>query len=89
MRGGGYSDLFPLRFEENGRGGPCLEAAYSLHNRVFMENLRTILLYAVIGTIINFILIGEDLSLSIFLNDLHIQHHLYFYWRWFLQLQYM
>ena len=36
-----------------------LEAAYSLHNRVFMENLRTILLYAVIGTIINFILIGE------------------------------
>ena len=34
------------------------EAAYSLHNRVFMGNLRTIILYAVFGTIFNFLLIG-------------------------------
>ncbi len=45
------------------RRDPRVEAAYSLHNRVFMENLRTILLYAVFGTIINFILIGERLYL--------------------------
>jgi hypothetical protein len=35
------------------------EAAWSLHNRVFMGNLRTIVLYAVVGTIVNFLLIGE------------------------------
>jgi hypothetical protein len=35
------------------------ESAYSLHNRVFMGNLRTIILYAVFGTIFNFLLIGK------------------------------
>jgi len=40
-----------------------LEASYSLHNRVFMENLRTVLLYAVFGTILNFLLIGGWLIL--------------------------
>ena len=40
-----------------------LEAAYALHNRVFMSNLRTVLLYAVVGTILNFLLIGGALIL--------------------------
>ena len=35
------------------------EASYSLHNKVFMENLRSVLLYAVIGTILNFLAIGR------------------------------
>ncbi|XP_023338659.1 Na(+)/H(+) exchanger beta [Eurytemora carolleeae] len=38
-----------------------LESSYSLHNRVFMENLGTILIFAVLGTIVNFLLIGGGL----------------------------
>lgn len=35
-----------------------LESAYSLHDRAFFSNLGTILLYAVIGTILNCFIIG-------------------------------
>ena len=35
-----------------------LEASWSLYNNNFFGNIRTILLYAVVGTILNFILIG-------------------------------
>ena len=35
-----------------------LEAAYCLHNKHFFDNIRAILLFAVIGTIINFLLTG-------------------------------
>ncbi|XP_054720278.1 Na(+)/H(+) exchanger protein 7-like isoform X2 [Uloborus diversus] len=35
-----------------------LESAYSLHDRAFFSNLGTILLYAVVGTIINCFIIG-------------------------------
>ena len=35
------------------------ESAFSLHNKVFMDNLRSIILYAVFGTICNFLMIGE------------------------------
>ncbi len=44
------------------------ESAYSLHNRVFMGNLRTIILYAVFGTVFNFLLIGTDSKYIQFLN---------------------
>ena len=40
-----------------------LEAAFALHNKVFINNIRTVLLYAVIGTVINFLLIGGGLIL--------------------------
>ena len=40
-----------------------LEAAYSLYDRVFLNNLRTILLFAVVGTILNFLMIGGLLIL--------------------------
>jgi len=36
-----------------------LEAAYSLYDKVFLDNLITILIFAVIGTAFNFILIGS------------------------------
>uniref|UniRef100_T1JHJ5 Cation/H+ exchanger transmembrane domain-containing protein n=1 Tax=Strigamia maritima TaxID=126957 RepID=T1JHJ5_STRMM len=36
-----------------------LESAYSLHDRAFAENIGTVLLYAVVGTIINCFTIGE------------------------------
>lgn len=38
-----------------------LESAYSLHDRVFFTNLGTILLYAIIGTLINVFMIGPSL----------------------------
>ena len=40
-----------------------LEAAYSLYDKAFFDNLSTILLMAVIGTAINFALIGGLLYL--------------------------
>jgi len=44
-----------------------LEAAYCLHNKHFFDNIRAILLFAVVGTIINFLLIG---GLLIFVQNL-------------------
>ena len=35
-----------------------LEASWSLYNNNFFSNIRAILLFAVVGTIINFLLIG-------------------------------
>lgn len=40
-----------------------LESAYSLHDRVFFSNLGTILLYAIIGTLMNVFMIGPSLYL--------------------------
>ena len=45
-----------------------LEAAYCLHNKHFFDNIRSILLFAVLGTIINFLLIGGLLILVQNLN---------------------
>ena len=39
-------------------------SAYSLHDRVFFNNLGTVLLYAIVGTLINVALIGPALWLS-------------------------
>ncbi|CAJ0935235.1 unnamed protein product, partial [Mesorhabditis belari] len=38
-----------------------LEAAYSLKDRAFIENLGTILIYAVVGTVLNIMIIGGGL----------------------------
>ncbi|KAK2142450.1 hypothetical protein LSH36_952g00068 [Paralvinella palmiformis] len=38
-----------------------LESAYSLHDRVFFDNLGTILLYAVVGTVMNCFIIAPTL----------------------------
>ena len=35
-----------------------LESAYSLHNKIFIDNVRTIILFAVVGTVMNFLMIG-------------------------------
>ena len=35
-----------------------LDSAYSLHDRNFVDNIGTILLFAVVGTLINTVLIG-------------------------------
>ena len=35
-----------------------LEAAYCLHNEHFFDNIRSILFFAVVGTVINFVLTG-------------------------------
>ncbi|RWS14834.1 sodium/hydrogen exchanger 2-like protein, partial [Dinothrombium tinctorium] len=40
-----------------------LESAYSLHDRTFFANIATILLYAIIGTFINVILIAISLNI--------------------------
>ncbi|XP_014669299.1 PREDICTED: Na(+)/H(+) exchanger beta-like isoform X2 [Priapulus caudatus] len=40
-----------------------LESGYSLHNRVFLDNFGTVLVYAVIGTLINIFTIGPALYL--------------------------
>eukprot|EP00092_Neocalanus_flemingeri_P079476 GFUD01099005.1.p1 GENE.GFUD01099005.1~~GFUD01099005.1.p1 ORF type:complete len:768 (+),score=151.85 GFUD01099005.1:146-2449(+) len=45
-----------------------LEAAYCLHNKIFIDNIGTILLFAVYGTILNFLMIGGLLILA---QDLH------------------
>ncbi|GFS30363.1 hypothetical protein TNIN_159401 [Trichonephila inaurata madagascariensis] len=37
-----------------------LESSYSLHDRAFFSNLGTIILYAVVGTILNCFIIGES-----------------------------
>ncbi|GMR32922.1 hypothetical protein PMAYCL1PPCAC_03117, partial [Pristionchus mayeri] len=39
-----------------------LEAAYSLKERAFIDNFGTILLYAVVGTILNIVMIGGGLA---------------------------
>ncbi|CAJ0610552.1 unnamed protein product [Cylicocyclus nassatus] len=44
-----------------------LESAYSLRDRAFLENIGTIILYAVVGTVLNIVLIGACLVL---LSDL-------------------
>ncbi|KAK6759364.1 hypothetical protein RB195_021136 [Necator americanus] len=44
-----------------------LESAYSLRDRAFLENIGTIILYAVVGTIFNIVLIGGSL---VVLSDL-------------------
>ncbi|EYB98258.1 hypothetical protein Y032_0132g1678 [Ancylostoma ceylanicum] len=38
-----------------------LESAYSLRDRAFLENIGTIILYAVVGTVLNIVLIGGSL----------------------------
>ncbi len=38
-----------------------LESAYSLHDKTFFNNIRAILLYAVVGTLINVFLVGSSL----------------------------
>ena len=40
-----------------------LESAFSLHNKVFFQNIAAVLLYAVVGTAVNFLLIGVFLIL--------------------------
>ena len=35
-----------------------LEAAYCLHNEHFFDNIRSILVFAVVGTVINFVITG-------------------------------
>uniref|UniRef100_A0A915I6J1 Cation/H+ exchanger domain-containing protein n=1 Tax=Romanomermis culicivorax TaxID=13658 RepID=A0A915I6J1_ROMCU len=40
-----------------------LEAAYSLRDRAFVENIGTILLFAVVGTLLNIFLVGPVLYL--------------------------
>ena len=40
-----------------------LEAAYCLHNEHFFDNIRSILVFAVVGTVINFVLTGGILIL--------------------------
>ncbi|KAG0726644.1 Sodium/hydrogen exchanger 2 [Chionoecetes opilio] len=44
-----------------GRRSIVLDAAYSLHDRAFFDNLGTVLVYAVIGTLINMAAIGPTL----------------------------
>ena len=41
-----------------------LESAFSLHNKVFFQNIGAVLLYAVVGTALNFLLIGVFLILA-------------------------
>ena len=41
-----------------------LESAFSLHNKVFFQNIAAVLLYAVVGTALNFLLIGVFLILT-------------------------
>ena len=40
-----------------------LEAAYCLHNEHFFDNIRSILVFAVVGTVINFVISGGLLIL--------------------------
>ena len=40
-----------------------LESAFSLHNKFFFQNIAAVLLYAVVGTAVNFLLIGVFLIL--------------------------
>lgn len=38
-----------------------LESAYSLHDKTFFNNIRTVLLYAIAGTLLNVFLVGASL----------------------------
>jgi len=52
-----------------------LESAYSLHDRAFMDNLGTILIYAVLGTLVSCFIIGSclyALSHTVIMSRLHI-----------------
>ena len=50
-----------------------LEAAYCLHNKHFFDNIRSILLFAVVGTVINFLLTGGLLILVQYLGLIGFQ----------------
>ena len=41
-----------------------LESAFTLHNKVFIRNLNTVLLHAVLGTALNFLLVGGGLCIG-------------------------
>ena len=45
-----------------------LESAYSLHNKIFVDNIKTIILFAVLGTILNFLMIGGFLILAQYIH---------------------
>uniref|UniRef100_A0A1I7U192 Sodium/hydrogen exchanger n=1 Tax=Caenorhabditis tropicalis TaxID=1561998 RepID=A0A1I7U192_9PELO len=47
-----------------------LESAYSLKDRAFIENIGTILLYAVVGTILNIVLLAAALLILIWIGVL-------------------
>ncbi|XP_064638155.1 Na(+)/H(+) exchanger beta-like [Lineus longissimus] len=52
-----------------------LESAYSLHDRTFVDNLGSILLFAVVGTVLNWAIIGPalySLSLSGAMGEINI-----------------
>ncbi|KAL3847975.1 hypothetical protein ACJMK2_018862 [Sinanodonta woodiana] len=53
-----------------------LESAYSLHDRTFYDNVGTVLIYAVVGTVFNFFLIGPALygliSMGAMGSNIHI-----------------
>ena len=50
-----------------------LEAAYCLHNEHFFDNIRSILFFAVIGTVINFVLTG-GLLIFVKVQDKRLPH---------------
>merc|ERR1719483_1476304 len=50
-----------------------LEAAYCLHNKHFFDNIRSILFFAVVGTVINFLLTGGLLILVQYLGLIGLQ----------------
>ena len=50
-----------------------LEAAYCLHNKHFFDNIRSILFFAVVGTVINFLLTGGLLILVQYLGWIGLQ----------------
>ena len=54
-----------------------LESAYSLHNKVFFVNIGPVLMYAVVGTTLNFILIGSLLILVQYMRKIILQDDVY------------
>ena len=50
-----------------------LESAYSLHNKVFFVNVGPVLMYAVVGTTLNFLLIGAFLILAQYIRRITLQ----------------
>ena len=54
-----------------------LESAYSLHNKVFFVNIGPVLMYAVVGTTLNFILIGSLLILVQYMRKIILQDNDY------------